>query len=195
MGKTFFSYRYFSRDKTHTINTYFQGAHEETRDVRSDRGILRRFAKSFLENDRLQWIRESYNYNVKLTKMRPLESSPKNDILIGLPPDSDEKRWVRDEDAMQCPIYLNRLVKSLSTNKISNSAIWDMAFIEYEDLNVHETSVQLEHLSTQERNTRIVYPCHQGKRTRRMIHLLSDLLGLRHWSEGKGKTRHIIVEK
>ena len=36
------------------------GAHEETRDVSSDRGVLRRIAKSFLEADRVEWIRESY---------------------------------------------------------------------------------------------------------------------------------------
>ena len=65
----------------------------------------------------------------------------------------------------------------------------------YEDLNVNEIAAQLKNLSKQEKNTRIVYPHGQGKRTRRMIHLFSDLIGLRHWSEGKRKTRRIIVEK
>ena len=131
------------------------GAHEETRDVSSDRGVLRRIAKSFLEADRVEWIRESYavsvfhfkrksnhyekhsykyryKYNVQLTKMRPLESSPKNDILIGLPSSFQSNRdWCQDKDAMQFPIYLNRLVKSLCKDEVSKSAIWDMAFIEY----------------------------------------------------------------
>ena len=157
--------------------------------------------------------------------MRPLESSPKNDILIGLPSSFQSKRdWCQDKDAMQFPIYLNRLVKSLCKDEVSKSAIWDMAFIEYvvfelqsylscylkrintnahsnnkqhryEDLNVNEIAAQLKNLSKQEKNARIVYPHGQGKRTRRMIHLFSDLIGLRHWSEGKRKTRRIIVEK
>ena len=64
--------------------------------------------------------------------MRPLESSPKNDILIGLPSSFQSNRdWCQDKDAMQFPIYLNRLVKSLCKDEVSKSAIWDMAFIEY----------------------------------------------------------------
>jgi len=168
----------------------------------SNRGILCKIAKSFLEADRMEWVRESYNYDVHLTKMRPLESSPKNDILIGVPNNNINFSssslsccWCRDDKAMMFPKYLNRLVHSLCSNKVSNSAIWDMAFVEYEDLNVNEIAEKLQVLSKQERNTRIVFPVGQGKRTRRMIHLLSDLIHLRHWSEGKNKSRHIIVEK
>ena len=95
--------------------------------------------------------------------------------------------WCSNSNQIRFSCYLERINQNAahSNNKQHR----------YEDLNVNEIAAQLKNLSKQEKNTRIVYPHGQGKRTRRMIHLFSDLIGLRHWSEGKRKTRRIIVEK
>jgi hypothetical protein len=46
----------------------------------------RRRCKLALEVDRNMFAQEAHGYKVHLHKLDPLECSPKNDLLVGLPP-------------------------------------------------------------------------------------------------------------
>lgn len=51
-------------------------------EVRTSRNATRRTAKALLEKDRQLFLETMYGYRTALTRMEPLEATPKNDILI-----------------------------------------------------------------------------------------------------------------
>jgi len=51
-------------------------------EIRTSRNATRRTAKALLEKDRQLFLEENFGYKTALTRMEPLEATPKNDILI-----------------------------------------------------------------------------------------------------------------
>lgn len=139
----------------------------------------RRVAKSLLEADRAAWIADA-GYATRLVKMRPLDCTPKNDVLVAWPAAHGDKPWEEDADA--------------------NTYVADMA-----DGSVIR-GFSPEKVATVERKLRyrvcndksdgyFLFPAGIGPRGRKVVHAVAESLGLWHVSQGRGKHRRVLVRR
>jgi hypothetical protein len=170
--------------------------------MRSSKFASRRLAKSFVEMDRLLFMKEFYRYDhVILTKMEPLEASPKNDILIGwmqCPSIPDPYQSLGGSAVVSPCMYANAdIQRALDYLQMTNidcglpdyhAAEWTQA----EESQIRETLQQFIHST----DIKYKFPCGMGPRRRKLVHYIAIELGLHHWSEGRSKTeKTVIVEK
>ena len=170
----------------------------------------RRVAKTILEMDRLEYMREKYSYaHLTLTRMDPWEASPKHDILIGrkrtsLPSPaikvSTTKINIPNQYCQECRqdtvwAYqqlqsLQNPTKSESKNMISSNDISGndsvLASVSMSgDWSTEEVKDMKQFLSSLPPNTSYTFPTGMSSKERKLVHFAAQQLGLQHKSFGK----------
>ncbi|KAI0558223.1 Methyltransferase [Gracilaria domingensis] len=142
----------------------------------------RKLSKALVEWDRLQWLRADH-YQIRLTKMRPLSCTPKNDVLVAWPEKEGFKftgDWLSDELA-------NGFVRDVVDGSVLNG----LGATE-----VMEVERSLRALVCDENSNGIYRSAiGAGKRRRKVVHAVAESLGLWHRSDGRGAQRTVVVSR
>lgn len=136
----------------------------------------RRVAKALLEWDRVLWLKEM-GYVARLVKMRPLNCTPKNDIIVAWPIELHVPDWPRDELA-------NGLVRDVIEGSVINGLCAD---------EVETVAAELQSAMTLGGMYRSTDGL--GARRRKVVHAVAESLGLYHKSVGRGARRVVLVQK
>ena len=176
---------------------------------------IKRTAKLFLEADRLASAAETYGYNrnnIALTRMEPLDSSPKNDILMGWfssnrklkspYPDAFGANTSADPSVAEAERQLSSLIDNPSsdqitpkTNQKSAEQTLRIDWTHEEEETIRSKLQSAFHDSEQHGET-YRFPTGMGSRKRRLIHFVAGDMGLAHWGEGKkGSDKTVCVAK
>lgn len=142
----------------------------------------RKLSKALLEWDRLQWLREG-QYHARLSKMRPLSCTPKNDVLIA---------WPRNHSfSFQSDWPLDGLANGFVRDVVEGSVLNGLGLAE-----VTEVERMLRDLVCNE-NSPGVYrsAAGAGKRRRKVVHAVAESMGLWHRSYGRGTNRSVLVRR
>lgn len=143
-------------------------------------GMWRRVAKACIDWDRLLWLKEA-GFEVRLAKLRPLEATPKNDVLVAWRPDAPvDMEWQRDEIA-------NGVVADVAQRSVASSLQID----EMRDVE----RILREAVCTNDASGIYSSPPASGRRRRKVVHAVADMLGLTHESVGKGVDRVVVVRR
>lgn len=176
---------------------------------------IKRTAKLFLEADRLASAAETYGYNrnnIALTRMEPLDSSPKNDILMGWfssnrklkspYPDAFGAKTSADPSVAEAERQLSSLIDNPSSDKITpktneksaeQTLRIDWTHEEEEEI---RSNLQCLFNESEEHGETYRFPTGMGSRKRRLIHFVANDMGLAHWGEGKkGSDKTVCVAK
>jgi len=146
-------------------------------------GDLGQVSKAFLEWDRVLFMQQN-NYIVFLSKMQS-GSGLKDNLLIGWPRSSRLK--------MTQEIHL---VEHGKMNSILNDFKNKNGFINYFWTLNETTCVSkqcIDFIDSSEET--LFFPTGQGSKQRKLIHFMAEHFNLRHWSEGSGKNRRVIISK
>ena len=167
---------------------------------------MRTIAKSFLEMDRQWWLREEpAAYESFLMKLRPSDSTPKNDVLVAFPRSTKEDVLkVRPDPDPVIDGALLRLVDALTRRRrlqgggqresLNVDVGRAYATLEYGQDAVADAERDLDRLEALTDPSATIR-CGGGTRARKLIHLLADLRGWIHRSEGKGASRVVVVTR
>lgn len=152
---------------------------------------VKRAAKIFLEADRLASCVERYGYDrtqVALTRMEPLDASPKNDILLG---------WGASVGTLIRAPYeggADACSDDLDIAEAKRRLLFQDAAIGGIDWSADEERIIRDHLqeilySTDQRtvsaeNRVVCLPIGMDSRRRRLVHFVAEKMGLVHWSHG-----------
>lgn len=156
---------------------------------------------------------ETYDYNrnnTALTRMEPLDSSPKNDILMGWfssnkklkspYPDAFGVNTSPDPSVAEAELQLSSLIDNPSSDEITrktNSAEHTLRIDwTYEEEEEIRSNLQCLFNKSEEYGETYRFPTGMGSRKRRLIHFVADDMGLAHWGEGKkGSDKTVCVAK
>lgn len=148
----------------------------------SDKDEWRRVAKSMLEQDRVLWMREM-NYNVRMVKMKPLDCTPKNDILIAWPGKGKSIpliSWDLDPES-------NSLLEDVRDASILKGfGAREVAEIE---------QILVAKVCDESSAGQYTFAKGLGKRKRKVVHAVAESMGLWHESSGKGAERCISIRR
>lgn len=177
---------------------------------------IKRTAKLFLEADRLASVAETYCYNhnnIALTRMEPLDSSPKNDILMGWfssnkklkspYPGAFGANTSPDPSVAEAERQLSSLIDNPSSDEITpktkneksaeKTLRIDWTYEEEEEI---RSNLQCLFNKSEEYGKTYRFPTGMGSRKRRLIHFVANDMGLAHWGEGKkGSDKTVCVAK
>lgn len=149
----------------------------------------RRVAKSVVEQDRALWMQE-VRYEVRVVKMRPLDCTPKNDLLMAWPKangEEDKSYLLENELKWDLDVQTNNFLKDVRDGSIIKGlGAAEVAKVE----NKLRTEVCAEGSSGL-----CIFPAGLGKRKRKVIHAVAESMGLWHESAGKGTERYISVRR
>lgn len=143
---------------------------------RGERDEWRRVAKMILELDRKLWLEEG-GYEVRVVKMRPLECTPKNDVIVAWK--GKGGRWGVDEE-------MGAFLESVR----EGSVIRGLGVRE-----VREVEQMLRMEVCEGVDGEFWSPRGLGKRKRKVVHAVAESMGLYHESFGKGKGRRVCVRR
>ena len=185
--------------------------YSEIGDIRKPKNACRRAAKALVEWDRLLYTKECMECsvslkepeNVILSRMVPWECSVKNDILIGWFEDScNPYRTQSQNSSISIPddttchedfkVALNHLfgndtVSSVSTTSTQN----DWTTQEEKEV----TSEIEQFLVNSSVSQEYQFSKGMGARKRKLIHSVAEKLSLKHWSEGKGSEKVVVIAR
>ena len=175
---------------------------------------IKRTAKLFLEADRLASAAETYDYNrnnIALTRMEPLDSSPKNDILMGWfssnkklkspYPDDFGANTSADPSVAEAERQLSSLIDNPSSDEVTpknEKSVEKTLRIDwtYEEEEEIRSNLQCLFNKSEEYGETYRFPTGMGSRKRRLIHSVANDMGLAHWGEGKkGSDKTVCVAK
>ena len=191
-----------SSDKFDALAKAADHAEDSSESVNS----IKRVAKLFLETDRLSYAVETYGYDRKcilLTRMEPLDSSPKNDILLGWTTSGKLKSpYSETNDANMsidpCVSETERQLSSL-INAPDQAESKDKEESAEKTLRIDWTSEEEEVIRSKLQGVTLGsgtfrFPTGMGSRHRRLIHFVAEDMGLAHWGDGKkGKDKTVCV--
>mmetsp|Transcript_12282 Transcript_12282/g.26040 ORF Transcript_12282/g.26040 Transcript_12282/m.26040 type:complete len:533 (+) Transcript_12282:73-1671(+) len=179
---------------------------------------IKRTAKILLEADRLASVVEQYGYdrsNVALTRMEPLDSSPKNDILLGWGHGLSLERGMKPPNSVREENHTPDPCISEAKSQLSL-----LSSVNADDMDIGQQNVCIDWTSEEERLIRnqltakfgrssedgttyllksdkeqiYRFPTGMGARQRRLIHYVASDMGLAHWGEGeKSKDKIVCV--
>eukprot|EP00177_Eucheuma_denticulatum_P005551 GFKZ01010091.1.p1 GENE.GFKZ01010091.1~~GFKZ01010091.1.p1 ORF type:complete len:617 (-),score=74.29 GFKZ01010091.1:1924-3774(-) len=136
----------------------------------------RRVAKMLVEEDRAMWLREG-GYQTRLVKMRPLDCTPKNDVLVA---------WRGQAREWEVDAQMKEFVRGVAEgNVIRGLGVKEVLQVE-EILRVEVCESGA---------GEFWFPPGLGKRRRKIVHAVADSMGLHHQSLGKGEARRVGVRK
>lgn len=174
---------------------------------------IKRSAKLFLEGDRLAYMAETYGYHrnsIAITRMEPLDSSPKNDILLGWFSSNDGKLKLPysdttgattsvDPSVAEARRQLSLLIdpsfdqKASSTKDQSAEQTLRIDWTAEEEEEIR-SKLQAVFEETGKHNQTHRFPTGMGSRQRRLIHFVAEDMGFAHWGEGrKGRDKIVCV--
>lgn len=178
-------------------------------EVRTSRNATRRTAKALLETDRRLFLETRYGYQTALTRMEPLEVTPKNDILVAWKVSNDYNNQLNNLFARpnaECQADIE-VAKShlLKTDKDQNADQKSSPAVDKSDWS-HEEEVEMETtlLDFLERTKNMdnaldevfIFPTRMGGRKRKLIHFMAGVQGLAHWSVGsKDRDKTVAVAR
>lgn len=149
----------------------------------------RRVAKALVEQDRASWMSEM-GYQVRVVKMRPLDCTPKNDMLITWPKateDITDRLDSRNELKWDLDTQANKFLEDVRDGSvIKGLGISEVVEVE----NILRTEI-----STEDSNGVYNFPAGLGKRRRKVVHAVAESMGLWHESAGKGAERYVSVRR
>lgn len=177
---------------------------------------IKRTAKILLEADRLGATVEQYDYDrktVALTRMEPLDASPKNDILLGWghtssekglkAPYSGEEKDIDPDPFIAKARHQLSLLSPADTNEDTSEKNICIDWTAEEENTIREQLRNIFVMPSEEGasdaqkdgNEEVFrFPTGMGSRQRRLIHLVADDMDLAHWGEGKkGKDKTVCV--
>lgn len=136
----------------------------------------RRVAKMILELDRKLWLEEG-GYEVRVVKMRPLECTPKNDVIVAWK--GKGRMWGVDEEveAFLEGVKEGNVIRGLGVGE------------------VREVEQVLRMEVCDGTDGEFWFPKGLGKRKRKVVHAVAESMGLYHESFGKGKERRVYVRR
>jgi len=185
--------------------------YSEIGDIRKPKNACRRAAKALVEWDRLLYSKECIEcsvshetpVNVILSRMVPWECSVKNDILIGWFEDlcnpyrtQSQNNTISIPDDTSCDndfkVALNHLfgndtVSPGSTINTQN----DWTTQEEKEVTSEIEQFLVKSSVSQEYR----FSKGMGARKRKLIHSVAEKLSLKHWSEGKGAEKLVVVAR
>lgn len=141
----------------------------------------RRISKALIENDRAEWL-HSAGYETRLVKMKPVSCTPKNDILVAWP-SSLAMRAEWEEDSV-----MNTIIKAHSR---SDTAISSFTA---EEITRVERKIRQKVLDPSS-SGQYKFPSGLGSRQRKLVHTVAASLQLTHVSSGRGRNRHVCVQR
>lgn len=164
----------------------------------SEENVLKRdqwrgIAKALVEHDRLLFLRDAGYDNIRLVKMRPIQCTPKNDILVA---------WRgNDSQVVEKNILGNRQAADLwPIDHVSNGVFSDFA-----DASVLNGLGEDDVNAVEEVLRKVVCApgslgfyesiAGTGPRARKVIHAVAHSLALSHKSVGKGVDRRVVVTR
>eukprot|EP00172_Hildenbrandia_rubra_P002487 Plantae.Rhodophyta-Hildenbrandia_rubra.ctg3348.p1 GENE.Plantae.Rhodophyta-Hildenbrandia_rubra.ctg3348~~Plantae.Rhodophyta-Hildenbrandia_rubra.ctg3348.p1 ORF type:complete len:594 (+),score=94.84 Plantae.Rhodophyta-Hildenbrandia_rubra.ctg3348:168-1949(+) len=140
----------------------------------------RTLAKSILEQDRATWI-ERAGYQIRVSKMRPLDCSPKNDMIICWPKSWSNGCWTPD-------ITANEVIATVCNAHILQS-------FDESTVRIVEKEIQARVLGGLSEEDNCMFAKGKGPRYRKIVHAVAEAFGLYHKSIGKGAARAVVVRK
>lgn len=137
----------------------------------------RKVAKMILELDRKLWLEEG-GYEVRVVKMRPLECTPKNDVIVAWKGDGS-RRWDVDGE-------MGAFLESVREGSVIRG-------LGVEEVGEVECILRTEVCDGVDGE--FWFPKELGKRKRKVVHAVAESMGLHHESFGKGKERRVCVRR
>ncbi|CAJ1936810.1 unnamed protein product [Cylindrotheca closterium] len=144
----------------------------------------RRTAKALVETDRRLFLQERYQYKTALLKMDPLESTPKNDIIVAWKPAlakiDDSLFGERDSESSR-DVEMTRTQLAEGTCS-AGSVNWS----EQEEAEIAVVIVGFlqQTKGTAKEFKSFIFPTQMGGRKRKLIHYVASKMDLAHWSVG-----------
>ena len=174
--------------------------YSELADMRTTKNATRRAAKALLELDRLLYMKEAFGYDeIVLTRMQPWESSCKNDILLG---------WMNGNERL-CGPYdsqggLSNIKPCQDCNAdvlLASHQLLDSNDIGNKNANTstmwsEEDEIEIQNLIMnflKGENTTFTFPTGMGIEKRKLIRVISEKFGLKHWGVGKKNAEKTVV--
>ena len=169
-------------------------------EFRTSRNASRRTAKALLETDRRHYLEDHHGFVTALSKMDPLEVTPKNDILVAWRPESfpaKHKHFLKlfgtpDTDCeADIQVTKSHLLYGRKANDTADDGVPHKKQKQQLDRNdwTHEEELEIEETITaflkNNPNEILVFPTRMGGRKRKLIHFCSEKLNLAHWGQGK----------
>lgn len=136
-------------------------------------------AKALVEADRCEALKDK-GFQAVLVKMRPLECTPKNDIIVAAPADKFPGDW--EVDAVADDV-VNSLMKGGATSAYPDNLVKDI-----EKRIIRAVVAEGSH-------GELSFPCKRGARERKLVHAVAIELGLFHSSCGGGAKRRVRVAR
>jgi SAM-dependent methyltransferase len=161
-------------------------------EMRLARNATRRTAKALLETDRLLYLKEEFGYETAMTRMDPWEASPKHDILLGWPSNSNQSPFQRapqqpDDDAnADCQLALEYLLQTEDLD--TDCAAWTAE-------EAREIQDILHTFMDSPDEDEYIFPTRMGGRKRKLIYYVASKLGLHSWAQGRHNGKAVIVAK
>ena len=169
---------------------------------------IKRVAKLFLETDRLSYAVETYGYDRKcilLTRMEPLDSSPKNDILLGWTTsgklkspysETNDANMLIDPCVSETELQLSSLINAPDQAESKDKEESAEKSLRMDWTSEEEEVIRSKLQGVMLGSDTIRFPTGMGSRHRRLIHFVAEDMGLAHWGDGKkgkDKTVHVCV--
>jgi len=184
--------------------------YSEIGDIRKPKNACRRAAKALVEWDRLLYARECMESsdshkapeNVILSRMVPWECSVKNDVLIGWFEDScnpyrqQSKNSISIPDDTSCDEDFKVALNHLFGNNARSSGSTTSTQNDWTSQEEKEVTSEIEQfISDSSVSQEYRFVKGMGARKRKLIHSVAEKLSLRHWSEGKGAEKIVVVAR
>jgi len=197
---------YFQKTLSISSNEFNQiasaGDYGEVLNMRHSRGACRRAAKTLLEYDRAKWAEES-GYSTILTKMTPLDATPKNDILLGwkstnISMDFCQLCTKSSSDILNARSHLigDRYHEKYNQGDRKEVMLNDDNMVEWSLTELEEIKSALKIFQQNVNESEMRFPPGQGPRKRKLVHHLAETMGLKHFSIGSKKSeRSVVVSK
>jgi hypothetical protein len=174
----------------------------------TSRNASRRAAKALLETDRRLFLEEQNSkYRTALMKMEPLDSTPKNDILVAWRSDAynevvgDVFSVPSAECQADIEVAKSHLLMNVAGNATNSSAAV-AGLVERNDWSVQEEEdverTILEFLDSTKHmedcmDQVFLFPTRMGGRKRKLIHFVAGKLDLAHWSHGSKDSEKTVA--
>lgn len=136
----------------------------------------RRVAKMLVEEDRALWLREG-GYQTRLVKMRPLDCTPKNDVLVA---------WKGGGAEWDVDVQMGQFLKAVTDGSVIRGLGVDKV-LQVEAVLMREVC--------DSGAGEFWFPPGLGKRRRKIVHAVAESMGLFHESVGNGKERRVCVKR
>ena len=184
--------------------------YSEIGDIRKPKNACRRAAKALVEWDRLLYCKECTEcadshkapVNVILSRMVPWECSVKNDILIGWFEDScnpyrqQQKTRLSIPNDTSCDNDFKVALNHLFGNDTGSSGSTTNTQNDWTTQEEKEATSEIEQfLLNSSISQEYRFAKGMGARKRKLIHSVAEKLKLRHWSEGKGAEKLVVVAR